>query len=429
MSDRTVPHGGASFARRRGAARGRRLVTAGVAGAAILGWLDGAAARAGGIGVAEFEFVDPSRGERPVPVLVWYPAVYSGFGAPVDPDPPHGFPLVVFGHAYLTEPEAYAWLRDGLVPAGWIVALPRTESGFPADQAALAADLRFTRDALLAMSADPASLFHGRVAPGVALGGHSLGGGAATLAASGGGPALALFSLALLDARNPRVCREARAVSGPALVLAGELDCVTPPAEHQVPVWDALGSAYKALATVAGAGHCAFAAPDPDCEAAEAACPPAAVGPAAQQELTLALLRPFLAWCLRGDQPAERLFRARLDSLAASADVREAWAPAAAIPEADPAPVLTLTSRGPHPSGSAAGLAFELAQPSRVALSIHDAAGRLVRRLADGEFAAGRHEVAWDGRDAGGRPAPAGVYLARAATPNGARSCKIAMIR
>jgi len=48
-----------------------------------------------------------------------------------------------------------------------------------------------------------------------------------------------------------------------------------------------------------------------------------------------------------------------------------------------------------------------------VRLVLVDVAGRRVRTLVDETLAAGPHELAWDGRDAGGAPAPAGLYWAR----------------
>jgi flagellar hook assembly protein FlgD len=37
--------------------------------------------------------------------------------------------------------------------------------------------------------------------------------------------------------------------------------------------------------------------------------------------------------------------------------------------------------------------------------------GREVRVLFHGEVAAGSHDAVWDGRDAAGRPLPAGTYF------------------
>ena len=46
-------------------------------------------------------------------------------------------------------------------------------------------------------------------------------------------------------------------------------------------------------------------------------------------------------------------------------------------------------------------------------LAVYDIAGRLIRVLVEGEVAAGSHQAVWDGRDATGRAAPSGSYLAR----------------
>jgi hypothetical protein len=53
------------------------------------------------------------------------------------------------------------------------------------------------------------------------------------------------------------------------------------------------------------------------------------------------------------------------------------------------------------------------AGPARIRLEIFDVSGRLVRRLADGRYSAGPHELTWDGRDTDGSRVPAGLYLCR----------------
>jgi hypothetical protein len=54
---------------------------------------------------------------------------------------------------------------------------------------------------------------------------------------------------------------------------------------------------------------------------------------------------------------------------------------------------------------------FGLAQSDRVEVKVFDVSGRLVRTLADRQFAAGRHTVTWDGVDNTGRAVPRGVYF------------------
>ena len=54
---------------------------------------------------------------------------------------------------------------------------------------------------------------------------------------------------------------------------------------------------------------------------------------------------------------------------------------------------------------------FRLPRAGHATLSVYDAVGRRVRVLADGSFDAGEHLGIWDGIDASGRRARAGVYF------------------
>jgi flagellar hook assembly protein FlgD len=71
----------------------------------------------------------------------------------------------------------------------------------------------------------------------------------------------------------------------------------------------------------------------------------------------------------------------------------------------------------PNPFNPRTDLRFDLAAPARGSLDVFDLGGRHLRRLAEGGFAAGAHQFAWDGRDDGGRALPSGVYFARLAAP------------
>lgn len=84
----------------------------------------------------------------------------------------------------------------------------------------------------------------------------------------------------------------------------------------------------------------------------------------------------------------------------------------------------------PNPFNPSTLLAFELARALPVRLTVHDAAGRLVRVLRSGqEAAAGRNEVAWDGRDDHGRAQPSGVYLARIEAAGLAATTRLTLLR
>ena len=44
-------------------------------------------------------------------------------------------------------------------------------------------------------------------------------------------------------------------------------------------------------------------------------------------------------------------------------------------------------------------------------------AGRIVRRIAEAPFVAGRHVLVWDYRNRGGQAVPSGVYFVRLQAP------------
>ncbi len=67
----------------------------------------------------------------------------------------------------------------------------------------------------------------------------------------------------------------------------------------------------------------------------------------------------------------------------------------------------------PNPVMRSAAIAFDLAQPTDVQLSLWSVDGRQVATLASGAHPAGHHIVEWQGRDGQGHPLPHGVYFAR----------------
>jgi FlgD Ig-like domain len=67
----------------------------------------------------------------------------------------------------------------------------------------------------------------------------------------------------------------------------------------------------------------------------------------------------------------------------------------------------------PNPVTRNTTLAFDLAQPAEVALSIWSVDGRLLATLASGVYNAGHHQVRWSGTNEQGRDLSQGVYFAR----------------
>jgi hypothetical protein len=98
-------------------------------------------------------------------------------------------------------------------------------------------------------------------------------------------------------------------------------------------------------------------------------------------------------------------------------------APASADDAREPA--VARFALGPNPTRHGARVTFELSSAGAVELSVYAVDGRRVRTLAAGRHAAGRHEVVWDGRDARGRLASAGIYVVRLAAAGRSQALRL----
>ena len=81
----------------------------------------------------------------------------------------------------------------------------------------------------------------------------------------------------------------------------------------------------------------------------------------------------------------------------------------------------------PNPFGRATTISYQLGRAGPVALTVHDVAGKAVRRLAAGLQPAGLHSVTWDGRDARGRALPTGVYFCTIESGGNSTSRKVVL--
>lgn len=73
---------------------------------------------------------------------------------------------------------------------------------------------------------------------------------------------------------------------------------------------------------------------------------------------------------------------------------------------------LTLTGLAIGTRGSQAAIHYTLSQAAQVEIQVRSLSGQVLRSWSEGSSrAAGPHVAAWDGRDAHGRPLPAGLYL------------------
>ena len=89
-----------------------------------------------------------------------------------------------------------------------------------------------------------------------------------------------------------------------------------------------------------------------------------------------------------------------------------------------------ITGNHPNPFNPRTVIRFNLAESGPVSVLVYDMSGRLVRILIQDEvLAAGPQEVLWDGCDAQGRPAAAGIYLARLGAGGQISTRKMIMIK
>ncbi|MFN8546955.1 MAG: FlgD immunoglobulin-like domain containing protein [Candidatus Eisenbacteria bacterium] len=82
----------------------------------------------------------------------------------------------------------------------------------------------------------------------------------------------------------------------------------------------------------------------------------------------------------------------------------------------------------PNPFRDRTRIGLELPAASAVRVEVTDVAGRLVRVLVDASLPAGRHSVAWDGRDDGGHSIGSGVYFVRVLKPGSIHTQKIVRV-
>jgi hypothetical protein len=129
---------------------------------------------------------------------------------------------------------------------------------------------------------------------------------------------------------------------------------------------------------------------------------------------------------------SSRVFR----ELAAARAFYEELASDVASSDAPGTPPALRCENLPNPFGSGTLISFDVQAAAgsgegavEMKLSIYDVSGRLVRSLVDAPLSAGRHSVAWDGRDARGRSVPSGIYFARVSGRGTSLTHKMVVVR
>ncbi len=193
---------------------------------------------------------------------VFYPAVApGGAGAPLDQSGAP-YPAIVFGHGYLANPRMYAGTLSRLAMDGFVVIAPQTRQTLLPNHTQFADDMRASLTWLVIESERKASSFSGAIRPD-AFGatGHSMGGGAALLAASRDPRIVAVSTFAAADTR-PSSLGVVDRIRGGVQFIAGSDDAIAPLEEHQRPLFDKV-TAAKQLVVLKGGSHCGFLDEEP----------------------------------------------------------------------------------------------------------------------------------------------------------------------
>lgn len=228
------------------------------------------------VGHTTLTFNDPTRtggfgsgagSGRQIQTEIYYPAAAAGENVAAANGQ---YPLIVFGHGFAMNWDAYSNIWNQLVPLGYIMAFPRTESGlFPSpSHGDFGQDIALVSQKMSEQAQLSTSLFYGKLTDYTCAMGHSMGGGAAVLAASQNGLFDCYVGLAPAET-SPSAITAAASIQIPSLILSGSNDGVTPPAQHHIPIYDAIPHECKSFANLIGGGHCYFANTNFNCDFGE----------------------------------------------------------------------------------------------------------------------------------------------------------------
>lgn len=248
-----------------------------------------------------------------IQTFVYYPSTANGENQPIVDDGTK-FPVISFGHGFVMSPTAYDWLTNALVPYGYILAFPNTETGVPPNHSNFGKDEAYVARAIKALGDSSNSFLFGKTAAYNAIGGHSMGGGASYLAMQNVTDITTFFNFSAAETfLSESAIVKAQVCKQPALVFTGTKDCVAPDTANSKKMYTNLASEYKFFANIVGGSHCQFADPgETPCELGEAlSCGSNVyITRTQQQDRVLLLLKPWLDFWLKRDCAAINTFYA-----------------------------------------------------------------------------------------------------------------------
>jgi dienelactone hydrolase len=235
---------------------------------------------------------------RQIQTEIYYPASSEGTDVAVASG---NHPVIVFGHGFAMVWDSYDNFWTQYAAQGYILAFPRTEGNLSPNHNDFGLDLKVVAQRMNLLNTENGSLFYDRLNGKTGMMGHSMGGGATYLAAENNNDITTVVTFAGAET-DPSAIAAAANVTVPTVVFYGSKDGVTPPAEHSIPIYNALGSGRKTLVNIVDGNHCRFANSNGNCEAAELLVSPfGAISRALHHQRTFSVLDPWLAYMLKGD--------------------------------------------------------------------------------------------------------------------------------
>jgi len=252
------------------------------------------------IGHRSLSLLDAAR-NRTVTAEVYYPASTAGDNVAFAAG---SFPVFTLAHGFVIPGNTYQNFATELVPDGYVLVLPTTESGFAPNHDAYGKDIAFLNTAFRSGGVDFFSQFNGRSA----IGGHSMGGGGSALAATQTiADAYVGFAPAIT---NPSPLPLGGQIDLPALIFSGSADGVTPPETNHQPIYNSFESDCKTFVSITAGNHC-FYIPASLCDIGESGVP-GGMTRELQQQITFDYLRPFLNTFLLDDSASWLQFQQTL---------------------------------------------------------------------------------------------------------------------
>ena len=207
------------------------------------------------VGNRSITFVDPSRANRNISCLVYYPASSEGANAPVLQG--STYPSLSFGHGFTLNPNLYVSLYRHFASWGYVVIAPSTETGFSPNHTNFALDLAFVLKDMKRRNTLASDIFFGVIDTTVTgVFGHSMGGGCSVLAGSFDTSITAVASLAAANT-NPSSITAANLIKAPQLYLSGQRDSIASYWTQQLPHYNN-SYPFKQIVNIKGGNHSYF---------------------------------------------------------------------------------------------------------------------------------------------------------------------------